>query len=482
MKNEQCSLQRGIIVSASAPAVCPYCGSSDLVQDEDVLDTWFSSGLWPFSTLGWPDSTNDLKAFYPTSVLVTGFDIIFFWVARMIMMGCRFMNDVPFRDVYIHALVRDIHGQKMSKSKGNVVDPLIMMERYGTDAFRFTLAAFAAQGRDVRFSEERVEGYRHFVNKLWNASRFIMMNLETLTPEELTDIREKDKHANDLASRWIMSRLDATVEQVNKALEDYRFNDAAGSIYQFIWHEFCDWYIEMAKSGIEDPEARKGVFKCLLYSLDTALRLLHPFMPYVTEEIWQTVRGQAAADNESDNTESIMVSEFPKPLQRDFAAEDEMSYVIDVVTGIRTIRGELNIAPSVKLNASVKTFIIKTGEILLTNIHYIKRLAKAGNIEIGINIEKSAGSATSVKSALEVYVPLKGVLNIETEINRLNKDMHGVNESLIMINRKLMNEDFLERAPQEIVKKEKAKFDELSGRKERIAESIKRLKEAGGEA
>ncbi|MEW6586412.1 MAG: valine--tRNA ligase, partial [Nitrospirota bacterium] len=286
MKNDLCRSKQGVNVARETPAACAHCGSCVLKQDEDVLDTWFSSALWPFSTFGWPDSTEDLKKFYPTSVLVTGFDIIFFWVARMIMMGLKFMGDVPFRDVYIHALVRDIHGQKMSKSKGNVVDPLTMMDRYGTDAFRFTLAAFAAQGRDVRFAEDRVEGYRHFVNKLWNAARFIMMNIEG-DEKRLSEDRWADSET--LAGRWILSRLATVAEETNTALEEYRFNDAAGGIYQFIWHEFCDWYIEMAKCDLPNGDLAPGVKRCLLFVLDTSLKLLHPFMPFVTEEIWQKI-------------------------------------------------------------------------------------------------------------------------------------------------------------------------------------------------
>ncbi len=479
MLNDKCKMQNGVIVSRVEPQICPYCGTDELIQDEDVLDTWFSSALWPFSTFGWPDNTDDLKTFYPTSVLVTGFDIIFFWVARMIMMGLKFMGNVPFRDVYIHALVRDIRGQKMSKSKGNVVDPLIMMDRYGTDAFRFTLAAFAAQGRDIRFSEDRVEGYRHFVNKLWNAARFIMMNTGQYSgPRTLT----KTGLNLSLPSRWILSRLSATAEDISSALEEYRFNDAASSIYQFIWHEFCDWYIEMAKIEFQDPKLEKGVKWCLLYALDTCLRLLHPFMPYVTEEIWQKIKtsGSLVTHQETEIKGSIMISEFPKSLPRDYKSEEEMTYIIDAVMGIRTIRGELNISPSLKLNASIKNRSETAENILKNNMQYIKSLAKAGEIEIGVNIKKAEGSATSVKSSMEIFVPLKGVLNIAAEVDRLIKDMAKVNTSLAAINKKLFNDDFLQKAPGEIVEKEKAKYEELITMQEKITESIKMLKEAEG--
>jgi valyl-tRNA synthetase len=471
MQSDKCKAQNGIVVSRVEPHACPYCGSGELVQDEDVLDTWFSSSLWPFSTLGWPDNTDDLKTFYPTSVLVTGFDIIFFWVARMIMMGLKFMEDVPFRDVYIHALVRDMRGQKMSKSKGNVLDPLIMIDRYGTDAFRFTLAAFAAQGRDVKFSEDRVEGYRHFVNKLWNAARFIMMNAEGASSE--------DDRQLSLPTRWILSRLSATVEDMNKSLGEYRFNDAASSIYQFIWHEFCDWYIEMAKIEFQDTKSATGAKWCLIYTLDISLRLLHPFMPFVTEEIWQKIKSSLETIHlKPDIKESIMNSEYPESLPREPEAEEDMSVILDAVMGIRTVRGELNISPSLKVNAAIKTYSRKAEKILKDNLHYIKALAKADEIKTGMDIEKPEGSATSVKGSMEIFVPLKGLLNIAAELDRLMKDMAKVKLSIASLNKKLFNDDFLEKAPKEIIEKEKAKYEEVIHMKDRITESIKMLKEA----
>jgi valyl-tRNA synthetase len=471
IQSDKCKAQNGIVVSRVEPHACPYCGSGELVQDEDVLDTWFSSSLWPFSTLGWPDNTDDLKTFYPTSVLVTGFDIIFFWVARMIMMGLKFMEDVPFRDVYIHALVRDMRGQKMSKSKGNVLDPLIMIDRYGTDAFRFTLAAFAAQGRDVKFSEDRVEGYRHFVNKLWNAARFIMMNAEGASSE--------DDRQLSLPTRWILSRLSATVEDMNKSLGEYRFNDAASSIYQFIWHEFCDWYIEMAKIEFQDTKSAIGAKWCLIYTLDISLRLLHPFMPFVTEEIWQKIKSSLETIHlKPDIKESIMNSEYPESLPRELEAEEDMSVILDAVMGIRTVRGELNISPSLKVNAVIKTYSRKAEKILKDNLHYIKALAKADEIKTGMDIEKPEGSATSVKGSMEIFVPLKGLLNIAAELDRLMKDMAKVKLSIASLNKKLFNDDFLEKAPKEIIEKEKAKYEEVIHMKDRITESIKMLKEA----
>ena len=276
-----------IMVAMEAPQTCPACGGNNLVQETDVLDTWFSSALWPFSTMGWPDETPLLKTFYPTSVLVTGFDILFFWVARMMMMGIHFMKDVPFKDVYVHALVRDEDGKKMSKSKGNVIDPLDIIERYGTDAFRFTLAAFAAQGRDIKMSEKRVEGYRHFINKLWNAARFSLMHLdrgyEDLNLQNLS-----------LPDQWILSRLARVTTEVTDALDNYRFNDAAGILYQFVWHEFCDWYLEAIKPALYDkegPQAKEATRAVLWRVLRDTLVLLHPFIPFVTEEIWHHMPG-----------------------------------------------------------------------------------------------------------------------------------------------------------------------------------------------
>lgn len=468
-------------VSRETPASCRRCGSSRLVQDEDVLDTWFSSALWPFSTLGWPDETDDLRTFYPTSVLVTAFDILFFWVARMAMMGLKFMGEVPFRDVYIHALVRDSHGEKMSKSRGNVVDPLIMMDKYGTDAFRFTLAAFAAQGRDIRFSEERVEGYRYFVNKLWNAARFITMNIRTVTSEELQARSLKDslfvarRPSLDLPGRWILSRLSVTVDEVNRALTEYRFNEAAGSVYQFIWHEFCDWYIEMSKHSIYgEGQGKADTIACLIQVLDNSLKLLHPFIPFVTEEIWQTIRGCVPG-----SAASIMISGYPEGLPRDRQAEEEMVYIMEAVTGIRNIRGELNISPAVEVNALIKTFADGVEETLKKNVHLIQRLAKAKSVGIGKGIEKPGGSATGVRDFFEIYVPVEGLLNIDEEIGRLGKEKTKVAESLRFLEKKLMSEDFLKRAPGDVVEKERKKYQELTLKGERLEESIKRLKEMG---
>ncbi len=457
------------------PLTCPDCGSEELIRDPDVLDTWFSSALWPFSTLGWPDDTEDLRTYYPTDVLVTGFDILFFWVARMMMMGLRFMKDVPFRDVYIHALVRDAEGQKMSKSKGNVVDPLLIIDKYGADAFRFSLTAFAAQGRDIKFSEDRVEGYKNFINKIWNASRFIMMNMGETPPGRIEEPSEWLGRL-DITGRWILSRFSRTIVDINRSLDEYRFNDAANGIYQFLWHEFCDWYIELSKTVLysenTSPELLDATRKCLLFLLESSLRLLHPFMPFVTEELWQHLPHQG---------ESIMTSSWPEYDLVDETSEERMEYLIEAISGIRSIRGELNIPPSAQLSVRIRPLDQEGEDLLRQNAHYIRQLARAGELLISQEFRKERGMAVSVRNLLEVYVPLEGLLDVENEIMRLEKDLRKIDDKLGLLDRKLLNEDFIRKAPEEVVQKEKMKYNELMGRKERLQEGIERLKELRGE-
>ena len=471
-----------VIVARETPGSCTKCGSTALRQDEDVLDTWFSSALWPFSTLGWPENTIELKKYYPTTVLLTGFDIIFFWVARMIMMGLKFRKEIPFNTVYIHALVRDASGQKMSKSKGNVIDPLIMMEKYGTDAFRFTLTAFAAQGRDVKFSEERIEGYRHFVNKLWNASRFILTNAgEARLPQSCPQSGPQPGHAGDLdiASRWILSRLSSAAGEINQALEEYRFNDAAGSLYHFIWHELCDWYIEMVKLILyAESEQKARVQECLLFILDNTLKLLHPFMPYITEEIWQNIPQERGPNGQGEK--SIMIAVYPKALIRDADAESEMDVIMETVMGIRTIRGELNLSPALELKAVVMTRSPQTEQIISRNLPFIRKLARADITEIGSAVVKPKGSAAAVRTFAEIYVPLEGLIDFTAEIERLKKENEKLDETIIFLNKKLLNEDFLKRAPEEIVQKEREKCEECLRKKERVQDNMHKLYGAGG--
>jgi|WetSurMetagenome_2_1015567.scaffolds.fasta_scaffold00190_7 valyl-tRNA synthetase len=447
------------ICSREDPDKCPVCGGI-LLRDPDVLDTWFSSALWPFSTLGWPDKTKELKTFYPTSVLVTGFDILFFWVARMMMMGLKFMDDVPFRDVYIHALVRDSKGQKMSKSKGNVVDPLIMIDKYGADAFRFSLAAFAAQGRDVRFSEERLEGYRHFINKLWNATKFIHSYREARTAQTL-DIKD----TKGLGSRWILSRLAFVSDEVHRDLEHYRFNDAANQIYQFLWHEFCDWYLEMSKPSLyneESPE-RSEIVNCLYAVLEKVLQLLHPFTPFVTEELWKVVLEKEG---------SIMMSQFGEELARDLEAEEKMGHLINIVTGVRSVKGELNVSPSIEVRVEIRTDDPGVESVIRENMDVLKKMARCSSINAGSDIRRPKGSAVSVQGLMEIYIPMEGLLDVEAELARLKKEIAKIQGSLDQVQRKLRNNDFVDNAPAEIIEKEKAKFEDFRNKRRKIEENI----------
>ena len=476
MGNEECAMRSGIIVSRETPEACPYCGAgaSALIQEEDMLDTWFSSALWPFSTLGWPDKTDDLRKFYPTDVLVTGFDILFFWVARMIMSGLKFMGDVPFRDVYIHALIRDAYGQKMSKSKGNVIDPLELIDNYGTDAFRFTLTAFAAQGRDIKFSVDRVEGYRHFLNKIWNASRFILMNIKQ--PLLLCkDIKEIDSLS--LADRWILSRLSDVISEVNVALAEYRFNDAASILYQFIWHEFCDWYIEMSKLTLysDDKQACNAAINTLVHVLEVSLRLLHPFMPFITEKLWQDI---PLPDRRE--VEGLCVQKYPMPQDGIFNkdAEAKMAVIMDAVNGIRSIRGEFNLLPSLELKAMIRAFD-GTKDVLKENSVYISKLAKASDIEIGEDIRRPEDSAVAVKPAMEIFVHLKGLFDVELEIKRLQKEITKINESAVFIKKKLTNREFAAKAPEAVVEENKAKYQDFIEKIQKIQENIEKLKKWG---
>lgn len=447
-------------VEKEEPKKCKSCQSPNLIQETDVLDTWFSSALWPFSTLGWPDSTDELKTFYPTSTLVTGFDILFFWVARMMMMGFHFMGDVPFKDVYIHALVRDVEGKKMSKSKGNVIDPLEVMDQFGTDAFRFTLAALAAQGRDIKLSEERIIGYRHFVNKIWNASRFVLMNLD-----EQGNGEGKDR-VYTLSDRWILTRLGQVSDEIVQALEDYRFNDAALLCYQFVWHEFCDWYLEMAKQVLygKDNILKDSSRNVVQEVLMAVLKLLHPFMPFVTEEIWQKLPKTKG---------SIMKAKFPE--SSDFMGDEdalkEMDLLVGVITGIRNIRGEMNIPPSKKVDIVIDV-AEKEKNILYKNLAHIQNLAKVEDISIASGAHKPEGSATAVFGQNQVHVLLKGLLDFEEEKKRIRKEIKKIKKDLEASNKKLSNKAFLEKAPGDIVAKVKDKVESFALKQNKLNQNL----------
>jgi valyl-tRNA synthetase len=440
----------GITVDRQVPTRCKDCGSTNLYQDPDVLDTWFSSALWPFATLGWPQRTKELEVFYPTSVLVTGFDILFFWVARMMMMGLHFMKDVPFRDVYVHALVRDMEGQKMSKTRGNVIDPLEMIEKYGADSLRFALAILAAQGRDIKLSEQRIESARTFCNKLWNAARFCLLNLDEgikgSIPERLT-----------LPDKWILLRLKDTIKEVTQALEEYRFNDAALAIYHFTWHNFCDWYIELSKvqlSQADDLQLRQNTQKVLLFVLERILKLLHPFMPFITEEIWQKIPHEG---------ESIMVSSWPEELEleEDLETRTRMERLMGVVTAIRNIRGEMGVPPSKRIKAILRSEDARILEELQQEAPYIRSLALLRELELLEGGEAPKASSTAITYGVEVYVPLSELVpEPEKEIERLKKELKRVEEDIAFLSRKLQDPSFLQKAPKEVVEKEKEKLEE----------------------
>jgi valyl-tRNA synthetase len=449
-----------VIVAKELPVDCPACKGKDLKQEEDVLDTWFSSALWPFSTLGWPDQTDELRTFYPTTAMVTGFDILFFWVARMMMMGIHFMGDVPFRDVYIHALVRDAEGKKMSKSKGNVIDPLEIIDQFGTDSFRFTLAALAAQGRDIKLSEDRILGYRHFVNKLWNSARLVFMNLE----EGKESVQAPTYTLPDL---WILTRLGQVSEDVAGALEEYRFNDAASACYQFVWREFCDWYLEMAKQGIYSADAhfKASTLHVLQMGLSAVVRLLHPFMPFVTEEIWQKIPG---------TKDSIMIARFPEGSEfpSDERALREMQLIMGVINGVRNIRGEMSIAPSKKVNIVVEAPDSKEAASIRENLFHIQSLAGVDSMEVAPRVQKPEASATAVFEQKQIHVLLKGLLDFEEEKKRLRKEIAKIQKELEGSTRKLNNEQFLGKAPEEIVEEVRGKVQAMSLKIEKLNQNL----------
>ncbi len=457
-----------ITVTREDAKVCSHCGSSQLRQETDVLDTWFSSALWPFSTMGWPDKTASLDKFYPTSCLVTGFDILFFWVARMMMMGLKFMDEVPFKEVYIHALVRDSSGQKMSKSKGNVIDPLTVIDEYGTDAFRFTLAAFAAQGRDIKLSLERIAGYRNFVNKLWNASRFALMNLEDFDAAAV-DLNQAEL---SLADQWILTRLSEVARETEQALSDYKFNDAAGALYAFTWHEFCDWYIELSKDDLYGDDAgRRQVAQAVLFTvLEQLLRLLHPIMPFITEEIWQVLPGERP-------TSSIMLATYTSagawPSNPQGAAKMEL--VMEVIKGIRNIRGEMNVAPGKQIPAVLDCKSKAAVEVVTEGEGYIRALAKLNDLSFGMGAEHPEQAATQVAGEVEILLPLADLINLEEEKKRLQKEIAKVEKDVAMFSKKLENEAFLAKAPPEVLEKNRSKLQDAREKRAILQESLNKI-------
>lgn len=438
------------IVAKSKPEKCPQCGSGNLVQDPDVLDTWFSSALWPFSTLGWPDQTIELKTYYPTSVLVTGLDILFFWVARMIMMGLKFMGEVPFRDVYIHALVRDAEGKKMSKSKGNVIDPLHVMNEYGTDALRFTLASMASPGRDVKLAEERIEGYRNFANKIWNAARFAHMYLDG--PRVTLPISQRT-----VPDRWILSRLNHTIKTVTVELESYRFDRASNVLYQFMWHEFCDWYLELIKPVLQnsDHPDGPGTRDTLVQILETTMRLLHPFMPFITEELWQTI---------PHDGHSIVSQAYPmeEPSWASREAEHLFSLIEQTVNLVRTGRVLLNYPPAQQITFYVAHEDSTKHDLLGQVIPHVAHLGR-GTVE---NIERSAWPTQQllrlVAEGLSVGINVSGEVDLQKAVDRLDKQLSEVEKESQRLSGKLNHADFVSKAPPEVIADHKDRLRALA--------------------
>ena len=450
---------------AKAKALAHYGEPVELTRDEDVLDTWFSSALWPFSTLGWPDETAELKRYYPTSVLVTGFDIIFFWVARMMMMGLEFLHEEPFHTVYMHALVRDEKGQKMSKTKGNVIDPLSLVDQYGADATRFTLAAMAAQGRDLRLSINRVEGYRNFVTKLWNAARFLEMN-------ECFRVDGYDPKANKVAlNRWIVGATARAAAAVTKAIEDYKFNEAANNAYDFVWGTFCDWYVELAKPVFmgEDEAAKAETRATAAWALDQILKILHPMMPFVTEELWGET-GKVGPKRE----ELLVLTRWPDLSGlEDAEADAEIGWLIDLISAIRSIRTDMNVPVSAKVPLLVTGNTAETTRRMLAGSALISRLARVEPISEAASIPK--GSAQFVIGEATWALPLEGIIDIGVERARLEKEIGKLDGEVSGIDKKLGNEQFVAKAPEEVIEEQRQRREDAVARRDKISQALARL-------
>jgi valyl-tRNA synthetase len=461
---EEITAEEGHDIAADPERRARFAGEY-LHRDNDVLDTWFSSALWPFSTLGWPDETPELKRFYPTTALVTGFDIIFFWVARMMMMGLHFKKEVPFHDVYIHALVRDASGAKMSKSKGNVIDPLQLIDQFGADALRFTLAAMAAQGRDIKLSSQRVEGYRNFGTKLWNASRFAEMNGCVRSTEF------DPHHAKETLNRWIAHETAKTGREVTAAIEVYKFNEAAGALYRFVWNVYCDWYLELIKPVLTGPDsaAKTETRAAAAWALDEILKLLHPFMPFVTEELWKVTAEQGPPRHHM-----LALDAWPShDGLDDVVVEGEIGWVVDLITAIRSVRVEMNIPPATMLPLVLANASAETAIRARHWSEFIQRLARVADISFADAAPQ--GAVQLVVRGEVAALPLKGVIDLAAERTRLAKEMAKAEADIARVDAKLGNPNFVSRAPEEVVEEEKEKREEAQARKAKIAEALERL-------
>lgn len=464
-----CTHCREVMVSRQKPDACDKCGSADLEQDQDTLDTWFSSGLWPFSTLGWPEKTRDLDYFYPTNVLVTGYDIIFFWVARMIVSGLDQMKEIPFPDVLIHGLVRDAEGRKMSKSLGNGIDPLEIIEKYSADALRFTLATGNAPGNDMRFHMERVEASGNFANKLWNASRFVLMNIEGCELEGLSGDFEREDL--ELSDKWLLSRLNTLTVEVEESMQKYELGVAAQKLYDFIWGEYCDWYIELVKHRLYEEDSKTGHIarKVLYYGLDRLLKLLHPFMPFITEEIWQHLPHRG---------ETIILAEWPgvNGKFQDTQAEQHMQTIMETIRAVRNIRAEMDVARSRKAKVLIVSDHGTLRDLFDANKAYIERLASAS--EVIVKKDKSDIPEDAVSAVIEgaqIYIPLQELLDIGKEIERLEREKERLEKELERVNQKLSNKGFVDKAPEKVIEAEKEKRDKYQDMMDKVLERLKSL-------
>jgi valyl-tRNA synthetase len=463
-------LRRDPAAWAARKASDPFAEMADakvpLHRDEDVLDTWFSSALWPFSTLGWPQQTAELARYYPTDVLVTGFDIIFFWVARMMMMGLEFMGKEPFHTVYVHALVRDEQGAKMSKTKGNVIDPLNLVDEYGADATRFTLAAMAAQGRDMRLALARVEGYRNFVTKLWNAARFLEMNECVRSPNF------NPKGARLAINRWVVSAANRAVQQVTAAIEDYRFNEAANAAYDFVWGSYCDWYLELAKPILtgDDVQAKAETQSAAAFALDQILKMLHPFMPFVTEELWAETGKQGP---KRDNL--LILSSWPDLAQHaDPEADNEVEWLIQLVSAIRSVRTEMNVPAGAKIKLVIVGADAETGTRAEAQLTALMRMARLDDVTYGTEVPR--GSAQIVLGSATFALPLAGVIDIAAEQARLEKEIAKEDLEMEKIDRKLGNPQFVSKAKPEVIEEQYERRRESEARRAKLHEALMRLR------
>jgi valyl-tRNA synthetase len=451
-----------VYVGTEAPA-----DAENWEQDKDVLDTWFSSALWPFSTMGWPDTeATDYKRYFPTDVLVTGYDIIFFWVSRMIFQSIEFTGERPFKDVLIHGLVRDEQGRKMSKSLGNGVDPMDVIEKYGADALRYFLSTGSSPGQDLRFSFEKVESTWNFANKIWNASRFALMNMDGMTYEEIDFSGEKS-----VADKWILTRLNETIEHVTRLSDRYEFGEVGRALYNFIWDDFCDWYIEMAKLPLygEDEAAKKTTRSILAHVLDQTMRLLHPFMPFITEEIWQNLPHQG---------ESITTAAWPEvnPAHSDDQAAQEMKLLVEMIRAVRNIRAEVNTPMSKKIKMLVKAKDETVLKAIENNRGYIERFCNPEELQMGVDLETPEKAMTAVITGLEIVLPLEGLINIDEEIARLEKEFDRLNKEVDRVQKKLSNEGFMKKAPESVVAEERAKEDDYREKRAIVEARIKELR------